>query len=369
MRQTATIFIAILALTTLVSADDYRQPEYQGKVYHEISIDDRGILLTDSLDEVTEIPLGASGESNGGNLDYPRDELGEDFADCERIHDDITRVGGSTIIDDDECVIGDVVVVGNVTVRGRVGGSVTATGKVRVNRSAMIRGNVTGSDITIDPGADIWGDIHETDYPGIMDPGLELESGSTGALTMLVLILLQMGIVAFVSSVFRTPTDRVKQVLHENIFKALLVGFLVLILLIPALILLLITVIGIPVALLGMPLALVGGGFLGLAAFSIFVSDLLGGNREGEREGRMSRTITGFLVLQSPLIALFLFELINISVLSIIFLIIASLVFMIVFTTSLGAVTMTRFGTRAHNDQRGQSVRVSVNVGGDTRET
>ncbi|MFH2054473.1 MAG: polymer-forming cytoskeletal protein [bacterium] len=369
MQKSVTIIVALLALAASARANDYRKPEYQGTVYYEISIDDRGILLTDSLGEVTEIPLASAGEADGGGAGTSSldDELIDEFSDCQQIHDEIMRMGGSTVIDEDECVVGNVVVFGDVSVRGKVGGSVTATGKVRIYRSAVIRGDVIGRAVIVDQGADVWGDVRENDYSSIVDQGWQLEQGSSGALVMLVLILLQMGVVAFVSSVFRTPTDRVKQVMHENIFKALLVGFLVLILLIPALILLLITVIGIPVAILGLPLALVGGGFLGLAAFCLFVSDLVGGSREGQTEGRLTRTVTGFLILQSPFIALFLFELVNISVLSIIFLIISSLVFVIVFTTSLGAVTLTRFGTRTHTDRGAKAVHVSVKVGGDSQ--
>jgi hypothetical protein len=184
---------------------------------------------------------------------------------------------------------------------------------------------------------------------------------------MLVLIILQIGIVAFVASVFRKGTDRVKDVFHENVFKALLVGFLVLVLLLPAFILLVITVIGIPVALLGLPLGLVGAGFLGLAAFSLFVSDLLGSGHAQQQEGRLMKTITGFLILQAPVIGLFLFELFNISVLSIIFLIISALVFFIIFTSSLGATVLTRFGTRDHREQSARTVQVKVEVDDENR--
>ncbi len=146
-----------------------------------------------------------------------------------------------------------------------------------------------------------------------------------------------------------------------------MVGFLVLVLLLPAFILLVITVIGIPVALLGLPLALVGAGFLGLAAFSLFVSDLLGSGQAQHQEGRLMRTTTGFLILQAPVIGLFLFKLVDVSALSIIFLIVSALVFFIVFTCSLGATVLTRFGTRAHGEARVGTVQVKVEVEGENR--
>lgn len=364
MKKSALIIFILVALPLLAAPSDYKQPDYKGKVFNEISIDDNGISLTDSLGNVIEVPLSEDGEGQrddvgSGSSDH---NLSDEFADCPQVYDDITKVGGSTVIDDDECVIGDVVVVGNVTVRGKVGGSVTATGRVRVESSAVIHGDVIGRDVQIDPGADVWGDVREADVGSLVERGWNIDRSSSWGLAMLVLILLQMGIVAFVSSIFRNGTDRVRQVFHDNIFKALLVGFLVLILLIPAFILLLITVIGIPVALLGLPLAMIGAGFLGLTGFCLFVSDLLSGDSNSREEGRLSRTITGFIIVQLPFIGLFLFEIVDISVLSIIFLIIAALVFFIVYTCSLGAVILTRFGTRGHNQRRPGTVRVSVKV-------
>jgi MFS family permease len=290
-------------------------------------------------------------------------EVDSDWAllsDCIDVYDKITKIGGSVVVSEDECVAGDVVVMGgNAVIRGKVGGSVTATGRVRISSTAVVRGNVAAEEVISDPGSDVRGSITETQFPWPPEAPVTLEDRSSGTLVMFMILAIQLVAVMIVSIVFPRASDRLREVYQEDIFKSLAIGFLAEILFLPAFILLLITIIGIPIAIVGLPLAVVGAGLLGLAAFSLFVNDLVKTRNGDKEEGRAMRTLTGFVILQSPVIGLFFFQMVNVDLAAVLFGIVSGILVFIVFTSSLGAAILTRFGTR---DYQGGRREVTVRV-------
>lgn len=359
MRKTLLISMLLALTPALLLGDNERLSRYQGRVYYEISIDDDGIFLTDSTGEVFEIPF--SETDSYDSPDMGPDGAGGLFDDCPKVLDKITRIGGSVVLSEDECVIGDVVVMGgNAIIRGKVGGSVTATGRVRIGTNALVMGRVDGREVIVESGGDVWGDIHETDITGKF-PDLDIKPESSGTVVVLTIILIQLVVVLLVALIFAKGTDRVTDALRTNVFKALLVGFLAEILLLPAFILLLITIIGIPVALIGIPLAVVGAALMGLAAFCLYVSDFVRARNDEEEESRLMKLLTGYAILQVPLVGQLFCEVINVELLSVLFGIVAALLMFIVFTSSLGAVILTRFGTREYTaTETGGRVHVEI---------
>ena len=72
--------------------------------------------------------------------------------------------GGFVHMDEGTLLIGDLD-VGSITLGGKVRGNVVSRGKIYLRESAMIIGNITGSNIAIDPGANLMGEIMITSNP------------------------------------------------------------------------------------------------------------------------------------------------------------------------------------------------------------
>jgi hypothetical protein len=362
MRQLSYIVaISALLVATAIGADSH-DDEYRGKVFTEIHIDDQGIVLIDSAGNVTKVPLESQGE--GGSVEAGVDRGSRDYdflRDCPDVVDKITKIGGSVVVDEDECVAGDVVVIGgNATIRGKVVGNVTATGTVRVAATATVRGNVAGRRVITEPGSTVWGGVTETEFPWTEPPSPPASQGSA-AVAIFVLLALEFGAVILVSLLLPKPTDRLKQVYKENIFKAMAVGFVAELLFVPVLILLLITIIGIPVAVLGMPLALLAAALLGFTAFCLYISDFVKPKDESREESLLMKTMTGFVILEAPIIGQFFFQVINVTLASVLFGIVSVILIFIVFTASLGAALLTRLGTRDYPASRpSMAVRVET---------
>ncbi|MCX6831171.1 MAG: polymer-forming cytoskeletal protein [candidate division Zixibacteria bacterium] len=159
--------ILLIGLVVPAAGDRLKSDDYKGKVYKEIRVDDRGILLIDTLGNEHEViesgERGSSGERQSQVTPVPPFPSDADIP--EGFYTDtiigISRIGGSVTVDANEYVDGSVVVVGNATIKGRVSGSVTATGRVRIASTGIVDGNVTGSKVTEEPGAQVVGRISE----------------------------------------------------------------------------------------------------------------------------------------------------------------------------------------------------------------
>lgn len=379
--QVRTFAVLVLSLGLIIptyARSKSKSTEYKGKVYQEIRIDDKGIFLVDSLGNETEISVGdeSEGESHipeppvqipplNVTIDIPPG-LYTDTIDA------INRIGGSVTIDPNVYVLGDVTVVGgNATIKGRVGGSITSTGKVHVASSGIVEGNVTGSKVIEDPDSRVLGRVSEQDYIGFPLPQRDWANrgvSETGlsAFVLFVWLILQLGITLGIALLFRKPTDRIKEAFHANIFKMLMVGFLTEIFLLPVVIVLIITIIGIPIALIALPLGLVAAALMGLAAFCLFISDFVKTKEGGVEPSRLMKVVIGFVILQVPTMGIVLGLMIGSPAMWIVFTIIASLLFFIVMTASFGAALLTRFGSR---DYRGSKITARVSGGHFTATT
>ncbi len=347
--------VAILLFGLIVPAysrDKVSNGDYKGKVYKEIRIDDNGVVLIDSLGNEIHVPT-ATEPGSGGELIPPLPHVTPEPNLPSGFYTDtlasVTRLGGSVVVDANEFVDGDVVTLGNATIRGHVNGSVTATGRIRIASTGVVEGDVTGSQVTLDQGAQVLGRVSEQHIsiplPTGEWPGVQRGNTAKPLVVGLILLLLQLAIAAAVTYIFPDATDRFRAVYHENIFKALVVGFVFELLLLPLTIVLVITIIGIPIAFVGLPLAIVAAGFLGFAAFCLFFSDYIQ-RKNIAQQSRFQQLLLGFVILESPWLGVFFGVAIDSQAMWIVFLIVAIILFFIVFTASLGAAILTRFGVR-----------------------
>lgn len=354
-----------IALTSGVFAQD-RTPNYRGKVFTEIRIDNQGIILVDSAGNEVMIPIGTSGSDEGIAVPVPptiptdADFNPDDFP--VKISS-IRKIGQEVTIEADEHVLGEVVAVGgDATIRGLVEGSVTATGTVRIVRGGIVIGNVIGNEVIEEQGSQVYGHVTEQNM-SLPDPeswrGQRSEDASTSAIVGISVLSAMFLFTLAIAMLFRRPTDRVKALYSQNILKTLLIGFLAWILCLPVFLLLCITIVGIPIAVLGMPLAMIAAAFLGGAAFSLFLADFVKQKNGAVVESRFKRLAVGFAIGQVPSIGFFLGLIVDSEAMAIVCGIAALLLTLLVATLGFGGAILTRFGTR---DYRNEKLTVSVIV-------
>lgn len=342
-----------------------RPSDYGGKVYTEIRIDDEGIVLIDSTGNETMVPIGF-GEGDlpdAPNIPIPPD-AGIDPESYPIKIASIRKIGQSVTVHEDERVLGDVTVIGgNATIKGMVDGTVTAvTGDVRITGTGVVLGDVLANEVIEEQGSQIFGHVQEKliETPDISSRWRDTrgtEASETFGIGLSIISLLFLFTFA-VAMMFRRPTDRIKTLYSQNILKALLVGFLAWILLLPVFILLCITIVGIPLAVLGLPLGMIAAAFLGGAAFALFVGEFVQPKGAVE-ESRLKKLFIGFIIGQVPTVGFFLGLILDFEAMTIIFGIMAILLNLLVITLGFGGVVLTRFGSR---DFRNEKVRVSVEV-------
>ena len=355
-----------LVLTTGVLGQD-RTPNYRGKVYKEIRIDNQGIILVDSAGNEVMVPLGTTGSDEGISPPIPP----EIPTDADFNPDDypvkissIRKIGQSITIEADEHVLGEVVTVGgDATIRGLVEGSVTATGTVRVVRGGIVLGNIIGNEVIEEQGSQVFGHVTEQNMstPDLGEEWIKRKNEDASAFAIVgvsVLSCLFLFTLA-IAMLFKRPTDRIKALYTQNILKTLMVGFLAWILFQPVFILLCITIVGIPIAVLGMPLAMIAAAFLGGAAFSLFLADFVKQRNGAVVESRFKKLVVGFAIGQVPSVGFFLGLIIDSEALAVICGIAALLLTLLVTTLGFGGAILTRFGSR---DYRNEKLTVSVVV-------
>lgn len=355
----------LVAAGAAIALGQDRQPEYRGKVYVEIRIDNEGIILVDSAGNEVMVPAGTGRDDEGIAVPVPpippaAAEI--NTADFPVKISSIRKIGQSVTIEADEHVLGEVVTVGgNATIKGLVEGSVTATGTVRIARGGIVMGNVIANEIIEEQGSQVFGHVTEQNM-SIPDPSetwrdRDREDTSAAGIAGIVILSMLFIFTFAIAMIFRKPTDRIKAVYSQNILKTLLVGSLAWILVLPVFLLLCITIVGIPIAVLGLPLAMLAAAFLGGAAFALFLSDFVKAHNGEIEEGRAKKVVVGFAIGQVPSVGFFLGLVMDSEPISVIFGIIALLLTLLVVTLGLGGSILTRFGSR---DYRNEKVRVSV---------
>ncbi len=355
----------LVAVGAAITLAQDRQPEYRGKVYVEVRIDNDGIILIDSAGNETMVPAGTGRDEEG--IAEPVPPIPPAAAEINTGDfpvkiSSIRKIGQSVTIEADEHVLGEVVTVGgNATIKGLVEGSVTATGTVRIARGGIVMGDVIANEIIEEQGSQVFGHVTEQNM-SIPDPSetwrdRDREDTSGAGIAGIVILSLLFIFTFAIAMIFRKPTDRIKAVYSQNILKTLLVGSLAWILVLPVFLLLCITIVGIPIAVLGLPLAMLAAAFLGGAAFALFLSDFVKPHNGEVEEGRAKKVVVGFAIGQVPSVGFFLGLVMNSEPVSVIFGIVALLLTLLVVTLGLGGSILTRFGSR---DYRNEKVRVSV---------
>jgi len=92
-----------------------------------------------------------------------------------------------------------------------------------------------------------------------------------------------------------------------------------------------------------LPLAIVAAGFLGFAAFCLFISDYVRAKNATSHESRFQQILIGFAILQVPVIGFFLGLIIDSNAMAIVFGIVSGMLLLIVFTASAAKAYINKF--------------------------
>ncbi len=248
------------ALERAIGADDAEAIlGLLGRTLDEFSIE----IEVDEENESVSVDFGAGGAMPGISV---------------RSRDEVVRVGGDVHVAADERVEGDVVaVMGSVHIEGRVEGDVVAVmGSVRLGDAAEVEGDAVavGGKVHQTPGARVHGDVVNASFFGAgVSAGASSgakehrivigddEEDEGGELLLDLARMLVLGLLACaVHLVAPGPVRRVEAATLGASWKALLVGLLVEVFFLPVfvvtVVVLAISIIGIPVLLLFVPAAL-----------------------------------------------------------------------------------------------------------------
>ena len=278
--------------------------------------------------------------------------------------DDRVRVGASVHVRADEVVNGDVVaVLGSVDVDGRVTGDVVSVGgSVELGPEAVVEGEVVvvGGTLESAPGARIEGGVEEVAWggpdvhmrgPDFHAPFLE----GVGGLIMTVIWVVVLGaLAALMYLLARRPVERMAYRISESPWKAALVGLVAQILFFPVLVLsivlLAISIIGIPL-LLAVPFALVALAIGMLIGFTA-VARVLGSAAESRFGWQHDNPFVSVLIgVGLIMLVSFFASALGVAggplgVFAIILGILGFVLQYAAWTVGLGALLLTRFGTR-----------------------
>jgi hypothetical protein len=265
------------------------------------------------------------------------------------------NVGGSIRVDEDERVTDAVVAVGgSVDVQGRVEDDVVAVlGDVRLGPHAVVTGSVTsvGGRIEQDRGAEVRGDVNEVTLnhgpwhlggsPWHPQFGRNIFSGWFSLLGTLLRIALLTLLALIVAVVASGPVERIAHRSATDVWVSLFVPVLVL-----TVVFLAISIVGIPLLLL-VPFALVALLFGVLMGFT-GVARRVGEWAVGPYKGPLVATAVGVAVITAGAVVTRIVWLIPgpIAPLAIALWVIALFLEYVAWTVGLGALLLTRFGTR-----------------------
>lgn len=328
--------------------------------------------------------VSAQGPGTGGKVIFGSNYT---LASGETLYGDLLVFGGNVDLQQDSTVTGDVAVLGgSVDIDGAVEGNVSVLGgSLRLGSTAVVEGDVSsiGGSIARDPAAEIKGesisgfqfgqDGNSITIPGIpriefrgpgeppaidFEPPPPVREGFAGwlmytfvrgfsaiALAALMAIL---GVLLVV--LLPRPTERVVQTARENAALSFGVGCLAHVLAIPVFVVLAITICLLPVALIGL-LALILAWLFGWLALGWLIGQqalrAIKGKNTVQRSSPILEVVVGVVVLtlvwQLP------------GIVPCIGWAIAALVGIIAGSIGLGAVLLTRFGSRPYPPAGGSS--------------
>jgi hypothetical protein len=280
-------------------------------------------------------------------------------------------MGGNATLEENSTVKGDVTVLGgSVIVRGLVEGSVSVLGgTLRLESTAVVEGDAAsfGGSLDRDPGAEIQGesisgfkfDFGEMGRPQIdITPPPPANDGFAGWLlytfmrgfsaVALAALMAMLGILLVVLA--PQATNRVVETAHDNAGVSFGVGCLSQVLAIPVIVLLSITLCLIPLALIVLLALIVGWVFGWLALGWLIGQRLVKGLRSSSASDRNSAILEIVLGVVALTLAWQLPTLVPC-----VGWVLSSLIGIIAGSIGLGAVLLTRFGTRPYTPGGGRN--------------
>jgi phage shock protein PspC (stress-responsive transcriptional regulator) len=293
---------------------------------------------------------GAEAEADSGRI-HVKIDFDDDMVDDG---DAIVKVAESVFIPADETVAGDVVVFGgNAIIEGTVAGSVVVLGgEIRARRGSEIKGDIVAIGGTIEEDEDviIRGEkILIGGVAGRIGDELDISVRGLRVLVLAVAIFVTL-ILYFITMLFlRARVVRASEHLSASLLKcfgagvlaSVLGSFALLIVMIP----LIITIVGIPLA------VILGMSWLGVVTIAgtvwIYALGRTIAARMGTDAGVFARLAIGLVVAIVPAIISFMIEAVGgPSGLSVFFQVVSFMVWFFGFLIGLGAIVLSRFGTR-----------------------
>ena len=289
--------------------------------------------------------------------------------------EDLVKMGESILVKENEIIDGDVVSIGgSITMKGTAKGDVVCIGGA-LRISGTVKGDVVciGGALILDSTAVIKGDavsvvgsLQRHDDAVIKGESISINlgpfsllgipwsaTGRIGRITSFMgfAFLARLGrfiavllIVVLVVTFLPKPTDRLETTATKSFWRSFLTGLLGEVLIVPAMVLLAVSIVGIiliPFAIVAIIVAF----FFGVAGFSLLVGNLFFRRFKSHKVHPVAASAMGILLiyvlsLLAGLLGLVLIPAgIGVGVLG-------KIVIWVAWTTGLGAVILTRFGTR-----------------------
>ncbi len=343
----------------------------------EITVDLNGATFVDRSGHRRHLSIFSVSENDKRRM---IDSIGPDSAiviSRHRNQEDVVHLASDVTVDKDETIRGAVVCVfgghvdilgkvtgdavsvfGSVNVDGYVAGDVVAPfGRVHIGPNGSVAGDVVASEIDKEPGGRIGGKREEILFNVFGSNSLvPVRSWPHTTLTVLVVLnaLFWFFLVLLAHALAAKNVSKIKETIEHASIKAFVIGLVAEVLILPVFLLLLVTIIGIPVAIFLLPLMVAATLVLSQASIGLLVGEKITQNTALALRTPMTRTLTGYLVLQSiPLLGL-VFTWIDggepatasLRMVSITLFGITILLGYFITTIGAGAVVMTRFGTR-----------------------
>ncbi|PCI40758.1 MAG: hypothetical protein COB53_00245 [Elusimicrobia bacterium] len=307
------------------------------------------------------------------------------------VNADVTSFGEDVIVRGE--VNGDVVAMGGmVEVTGRVNGDVVGLGapvmlsghvskdlvvigeEMTITSGAVVAGDVSviGGDFNQSDGAIIKGDVSNIGsglismMPGIARKIARIESrdGSPlafpskkfgffgrafGFVFAIVVLVGCAGILMLMGMLVPEPIERMSAAIKTDFWKAVGMGFLVAVAFVPGLLFLTVSIVGLPLVPLAMML-LFGVTLMGLASFSILLSERLHASRKSKMPDTIPAIGLGFLVLNALFIVGKAMGVVGgpFATLEMLFFLTNMMLFSGAILLGLGAAVMTKMGTKEY---------------------
>jgi len=282
-------------------------------------------------------------------------------------YDDIVKVGERLTVDEDEVVKGDVVCIGgSMRIAGTVRGDVVCVGgTMRLDSTAVVKGDAVavGGSIERHDDATVEGEsisIGMPILPGLLGVDVSprichvTRAAASPFPVLFGLFLFALVISVLVSAFLPNPTMRLETTVRRSFWKAFLVGILGEVLVLPLFLLLVISIIGlalVPLAAVALAAAL----YFGIAGVSLLMGNMFFSRFKSKLPHIVGSTAMGVLLIYALWIIGGMIAY-GAGALGGLIVALGCLVVWVAWTAGLGAVILTRFGSRLPADLRSESM-------------